>query len=298
MDSYLEKEDEKKIRSKLEGEEPSCKIDSLPRELILDILSRLPISSLIQLKSVCRAWRMLARHPDLMSIHSTRMAKNNPCLILHSDYPIRNQLYFVDIPADYNKEEKVKRFHVPFTAAMPEFNVVGSRKGSAKNFPSMQYSNLGEVVFGFGFDPTTKEYKVVKIVSYNINADRIYGRSLRVADMIPEAQVFSLGCSTWRIMGKLKYHLDQWSSQVLVNRRLHWVAWTRSYPRRTIVSFDLADEQFKEIRTPFKGCNYHCLSAAVYCNHGELEIWVMTEYDVEESWIKKFDIRNQHTQRS
>ncbi|KAG6657731.1 hypothetical protein CIPAW_04G111100 [Carya illinoinensis] len=241
----------------------------LLRKLILDILSRLPISSLIQLKSVCRAWRMLSRHPDLISIHITRMAKNNPCLILHSDYPIRNQLYFVDIPADYNKEEKVKRSHVPFRAAMPEFNVVGSI--CQELLKSMQYSNLEEVVFGFGFDPTTKEYKVVKIVSYIINADRIYGRSLRVADMISEVQVFSLGYSTWRSMGKLKiYHLDQWSSQVLVNRRLHWVAWTRRYhPRRTIVSFVLADEQFKEIRTSFKGCNYHlvalggCLSAAV-----------------------------------
>lgn len=120
---------------------------------------------------------------------------------------------------------------------------------------SMQYSNLEEVVLGFGFDPTTKEYKVVKIVSYIINADRIYGLSLRVVDMISEVQVFSLGYSTWRSMGKLKiYHLDQWSSQVLVNRRLHWVAWTRRYhPRRTIVSFVLADEQFKEIRTSFKG---------------------------------------------
>ncbi|KAG7983372.1 hypothetical protein I3843_04G102800 [Carya illinoinensis] len=239
MDSYLEKEEETK-RNKLEGAEPSCRIESLLRKLILDILSRLPISSLIQLNSVCRAWRMLSRHPDLISIHITRMAKNNPCLILHCDYPIRNQLYFVDIPADYNKEEKVKRFHVPFRAAMPEFNVVGS---------------CNEVVFGFGFDPTTKEYKVVKIVSCIINADRIYGRSLRVADMISEVQVFSLGYSTWRSMGKLKiYHLDQWSSQVLVNRRLHWVAWTRRYhPRRTIVSFVLADEQFKEIRTSFKG---------------------------------------------
>lgn len=128
MDSYLEKEEETK-RNKLEGAEPSCRIESLLRKLILDILSRLPISSLIQLKSVCRAWRMLSRHPDLISIHITRMAKNNPCLILHCDYPIRNQLYFVDIPADYNKEEKVKRFHVPFRAAMPEFNVVGSCNG-------------------------------------------------------------------------------------------------------------------------------------------------------------------------
>ncbi|KAB1208693.1 hypothetical protein CJ030_MR6G006735 [Morella rubra] len=323
MDSDFEMEGGRK-RSKLEGEEPtSCRLESLPSELIHEIVSGLPVSSLVQFKSVCSAWRMLSRDPDLVNMHTTRMAENNPCLIFHCDYPIRNQLYFVELPVCIDKKEKVKKLRVPFWAAMPEFDVVGSCNGLlclsdslysdaiyiynpfTRDYlvlpKSMQYCNQ-EVVFGFGFHPTTKEYKVIKIIYYR-KEDRGYRRAFRLTNTNSEVQIFTLGCSNWRSMGKVAYHLLQPLSQVLVNGRLHWVTRPRRYsPRRSIISFDLADEQFQEVPTP--DCNtlnrrkYHlvvlggCLSAAVYCNYGKLEIWVMREYGVKESWIKKLNIGN------
>ncbi|KAF3973601.1 hypothetical protein CMV_002999 [Castanea mollissima] len=71
---------------------------------------------------------------------------------------------------------------------------------------------------------------------------------------------------------------------------------------RSIISFDLADEKFREVPSPdgngLSRCNYHlvvlggCLSAAVYCHYGKLDIWVMEKYGVKESWIKKFNLGN------
>jgi hypothetical protein len=180
MELVFEKEGERKRRKVDDEEHPESRLESLPREIILDILSGLPISSLVQFKSVCRAWRKLARDPDLVNIHSTRMAESNPCLIFHCDNPIRNQLYFVELPACDDKKEKVKMFDVPFWAAMSEFDVVGSCNGllclsdalyndalyiynpfsrKYQELPkSMQYLHQ-ELVFGFGFHPTTMEYK-------------------------------------------------------------------------------------------------------------------------------------------
>lgn len=128
MDSDLERELERK-RSKLEGEAPTAGMESLPPELILNIVSGLPVSFLVQFKSICKGWRMLLQNPDLVNMHSTRMRESNPCLIFHCDYLIRNQLYFVELPACIDKKEKVKKLHVPFSVTMPEFDVVGSCNG-------------------------------------------------------------------------------------------------------------------------------------------------------------------------
>ncbi|KAF5482562.1 hypothetical protein F2P56_003120 [Juglans regia] len=324
MDSDFEKESERK-RRKVEGEPQPSRMESLPHELILDIVSGLPVSSLVQFKSVCKGWSKLAGDPDLVSMHGTRMAENNPCLIFHCDYPLKNHLYFVELPACIEKKEKVKKLRVPFWSAMPEFDVVGSCNGllclsdslfsdalyiynpftsnSQKLPKSIQYLNQ-VLVFGFGFHPTTKEYKVIRIVYYYKNTDRGGNRrAYRLANMKSDVQIFTLGCSNWRSKGKVAYHLLQSPSQVLVNGRLHWVTWPRRYsPRRSIISFDLAEEQFQEVLTPdcytLNRRKYHlvvlggCLSAAVYCNYGRLEIWVMREYGVKESWNKKFSIGN------
>ncbi|KAK9285573.1 hypothetical protein L1049_024768 [Liquidambar formosana] len=114
---------------------------------------------------------------------------------------------------------------------------------------------------------------------------------------------FTLGSPMWRSLGKMSYQLDRRPSGSLVSGKLHWVTRRRRYHAartRCIVSFDLADEKFKEVPKPDCGglnrCNYHllvlggCLSAAVYFNNGKLEIWVMKEYNVKESWVKEFNI--------
>ena len=316
----------KKARYQVGEEEeetpPTTFMERLPRDIILDILSKLPVTSLVQFRFVCRGWRMLAQDPLLPSMHLSRTAQENPCLILHCDYPIRNQLSFLDISSSDNREkETVRKLSTPFWDSMPEFEVVGSCNGllcladslykdavyvynpftrDYKQLPkSMQYPDQ-EVVFGFGFHPMTEVYKVVKIVYYRNGYGRL-SQLRRFTCSQSEVQVLTLGRSpTWRSLGKVAYQLDRWPSEALVSGRLHWVTRPKRYVTRFIASFDLADEQFREVPKPNCGglsrSNYHllvlkgCLSAAVYRSNGKLEIWVMKEYDVKESWIKEFSI--------
>lgn len=310
MESDFETQGNQTKRIKIE-EESTNRMETLPRDIILNILSGLPTSSLVQFRCVCRSWRLLGQDPDLVNMHSSRMAESNPtCLIFHCDYPIKNQLYFVEFPSS---NEKVKKFQVPFCSAMPEFDVVGTCDGllclsdslfndalyiynpftrNCKELPKSMHNLNQEVVYGFGCHPTTKEYKVVKIV-YIKNSNK--GSAV---------QVFTLGSSAWRSLEKVHHHLVNWpSQQVCVDGRLHWVTWPGRYTRiRSIISFDLADEEFREVPSPdgngLSRCNYHlvvlggCLSAAVYCHYGKLDIWVMEKYGVKESWIKKFNLGN------
>ncbi|KAJ9176825.1 hypothetical protein P3X46_012097 [Hevea brasiliensis] len=313
----------RKMRSNLDQDDPpSTGMEHLPLEIVHDILSRLPISSLVQFRCVCKAWRALAQDPHLVKFYLSTSTTNDPCLILHCDFPIRNQLYFVDLAAaPHQGKDKVKRINAPFWPMMPEFDVVGSCNGllcladslyndavyvynpftrNHVELPkSLKYPDQ-EVVFGFGFHPKTQEYKVVKIVYYR-NGHSSYPRARRLVYSQSEVQILTLGGPSWRSLGKISYQLVRRPSEALVNGRLHWVSRPRRYnPARRLVSLDLADEQFREVPKPDCGglskCNYHlvvlkgCLSAAVYCSYGRLEIWVMKEYNVKESWVKEYSI--------
>ncbi|XP_021889924.1 F-box protein At3g07870-like [Carica papaya] len=296
-------------------------LECLPQEILLDIFSRLPISSVLQLKFVCRGWRNLARDPHFTKMHISHMAKSNPCLIFYSNQPIEKQLYFVDLYARRDKEAVVKKIYPQFSTVMPKFEVIGSCNGllclcdpenthalficnpftrDYKELPKGPELNRDhDVIFGFGCHPTTKEYKVIRIINYR-NRYRA-PRCCRFVGMQTEVQVLTVGDVTWRSLGECPYLLLNWSSPVLVNGRLHWVTWPVRYgPKHMLVSFDLADEQFREVPRPECGAldmyRYNlfllrgCLSAAVIRYYRQVDIWVMKEYDVKESWVKEIRI--------
>ncbi|KAH0709935.1 hypothetical protein KY284_011362 [Solanum tuberosum] len=71
----------------------------------------------------------------------------------------------------------------------------------------------------------------------------------------------------------------------MLNGKMHWLARLRGYKGplvRHIVSFDLADDRV------IGGCLAVVLTW--FNKEAGLDIWVMKEYDVKESWIKEFTI--------
>lgn len=318
-----------KNKQEEEEDEPGSSgtlMESLPPEIINNIFSRLTISSLVQSEYVCRAWRMLVQDPNHVGT-----AQNKLCLIFHCDNPIRNHLYFSDFPSHSNEIDKVKKIQTPFCASMPEFDIIGSSNGllclsdslyndsiyiynpftrDYRELPKsiIQYPNQ-KVVFGFGFHSQTKEYKVVKFIYYrNGRRGPLARRGIYTAAQ-SDVQVLTLGSSTWRSLGGSSTwrslgkvcnnnYRGHWPEQVCANGRL---VWHRRYFRgHSLVSFDLADEQFKEVPQPkvdgFWRSDYQlvvlrgCLAAAYHNRDGKLQIWVMKDFDVMESWVKEFNI--------
>lgn len=299
----------------------SSTMESLPREIALDILSRLPITSLIQVKWVCRSWRSLAQDPLLATMHFSRMNDYDPGLVLHCDLPLQNHLYYLHLSSP---DIVITRLRVPMIS---EFAVVGSCNGLlclwhslfkdkcyiynpfTRDFKELpvpeQFPTQTRVTLGFGFHPGTKEYKVVRIVYYR-NEDEVSNFQVRRYSL-PESEVQVLtlgnGMSTWRSKGRTSYQLlgsHPYQSQVLLNGRLHWLTCRhRHQSRRQLVSFDLADEQFQEVPTPNHGIFGRYFShlailrgclAAITQGFRQLNIWVMKEYGVKESWVKEFSI--------
>ncbi|KAK6146780.1 hypothetical protein DH2020_020649 [Rehmannia glutinosa] len=253
--------------------------DKLPYEIGIDILSSLPITSLVQLSFTCRSLNTFSRDPHLVSTHLSRSSINgSECLILHSDYPIQNQLHFLQLSGD---NQKVRKINIPFAMSLPEFNIIGSSNGLLclinTLFPESIYlynpftrdhleipKNFGSqdqvVVYGFGFHLVTNDYKVIKITYYTASfyhhmAGLFRGFWQNCGRQLSEVQLYSLRSNVWTNKGVVPYRLEKWSSPgVLVSRRLHWVSrWGNYYDgrlQRVIVSFDLVNDSFNVIKHP------------------------------------------------
>ncbi|OVA09341.1 hypothetical protein BVC80_7541g2 [Macleaya cordata] len=94
-----------------------------------------------------------------------------------------------------------------------------------------------DIVCGFGYLPSTNEYKVVRIY-YCSNEESFVGR----------VQVYTLGsCTGWRDKGEITYSLICYRPcpAVLANGALHWLD-----DEGKIVAFDLADEEFLLLPSP------------------------------------------------
>ncbi|KAL7216425.1 hypothetical protein ACSBR1_028377 [Camellia fascicularis] len=191
MDLASEKHS-KKRKGKLEDDQRRIGMESLPPDIALDVLSRLPITSLLQ---------------------------------------FRNQLCFVEL-SDQMDNEIVRRIQTPFCDTMLEFKVIASCNGLLclsnsfyddpvyiynpftrvyKELPKSRQFDDQELVFGFGFHPVNNEYKIVKITLFQNQRGR------------PEVQVYTLGSTNWRTIGKVSSRLEWQELEVLVNGRLHWL---------------------------------------------------------------------------
>lgn len=312
----------KKTKHQNERDDPVNSFAQLPYEIAIDILSRLPITSLIRLSFTCRSLNSLSHDPNLVNTHLSRSSTNeSSCLIFHSDYPIRNQLHFLQL-----SDQKVRRIDTPFAVSMPEFSIIGSSNGLLclinTLFPESIYLynpftrdhlDLPKdydfqdqiIVYGFGFHPVANDYKVIKIAYYT----NLRGLNPRYNRQESRVQTYSLSKNMWENKGVVQYRLEKWSSPgVLVSGRLHWVSrWGKFNGRmgRTIISYDLSDDSFHTIANPgcvsgpfgrWASCNLAaldgrlCAAVPVPPGHGAFDVWIMKEYGVSESWVKEYNV--------
>ncbi|KAK1389961.1 F-box domain-containing protein [Heracleum sosnowskyi] len=183
---------------------------------------------------------------------------------------------------------------------------------------SEQFHNQ-KVEVGFGLDPVGNEYKLIKIVYYDDPYTGPLPQKVYTCGFPSyphsEVQICDIVSNTWRSIGSMPWHCKRHtrghfeSPQDIfcLNGRLYWLMGSEAQhgfidvnciPR--IISFNLLNEQFDEVLKPACGSlNKHnylllvlggCLSAAVYSNDGKVEVWIMKEYNVKESWIKEFVI--------
>ncbi|KAK9087394.1 hypothetical protein Syun_029788 [Stephania yunnanensis] len=166
------------------------------------------------------------RRPTSLSLVPSNTAQNNVCLVLQGEHSLDCQLHVID-PSNHHHMTITKRLDPPFKSSMPNFDIAGSCNGFLRLFDDSQlvpdtifiynpftnefkqlpptnknFSNQ-RVVLGFGFDPISKEYKVIRIV-YCIPP--IVSWYIRYETS--KISINTLGKDSWRSLGQAAYWLD------------------------------------------------------------------------------------------
>ncbi|XP_065616517.1 F-box protein CPR1 [Quercus suber] len=296
---------------------------SLPDEILTNIFVSLPIKSIIICASVSKAWKSLIKSPTFISTHLHHsLNKNQNLLFIGLCSENQKEFYALhnEDDADFTQHA---RFDYPFHAPDLDphngnYSVVGTCNGLlflSKFFqgddsfclwnpcvgkflklpsPNVTYATHGgfDDSIGFGFDPKTKDYKVVRVVTLL--------ESLDLEKTRPQVEIYTLSTGQWRMLrtGLAPICiLLRSSQQTFINGALHWVAFRVSDNNlhNFVLVFDLGDEVFHEILLPeFPGHMGLMCSVSVYGNsiaffrkdNGFLHIWAMKEYGVVSSWTK------------
>jgi len=311
----------------------------LPVELIVEVLSYLPVKSLIRWKKVCKLWNTLISDPTFVELHLQRSTRrnrhiagvkygpgcivvtfpmnhllenpsikiaNNPyyryqlngndcfrvvgscngllCLVSHSSlFRPRNIWFHILNPATRKMSKIIGSFHQPYEYRVPS-----------------------KLKFAFGYDNSTKTYKVVVLSSR-------------------EVHVFSLGDNIWRKISSLTpfdhvvtRDLASVNKGVYLSGTVNWFAIRNklsydNYPNDitveqfVIISLDLGTETYKQLLLP-RGVDevpyveptiavlMDCLCFSHHLKRTHFIIWQMMEFGVEQSWTQflRISFQNLH----
>ncbi|GLU15700.1 hypothetical protein SLE2022_321700 [Rubroshorea leprosula] len=274
-------------------------MSTLLLDLIVDILSRLPVKDLLRFRCVSKTFRSLIDSSDFVKLHLNRSVTShtNHTLIL-SKHDLR--------VADLASLNSFSRLQHPLMG--DDLNILGSCNGllcisnilddmavwnlSMKKYiilPSLSLGSYDLYVFGFGYDSVNDDYKVVRITQSGGKE----GKPLE-----SEVKVLSMGRKGWRRIEDIPYVLPcPGANGVFASGSLHWVVSYKDEPsdENVIVALDVGLEEYREVPQPeytdnkkfrldvgvLGGCL--CLMAN-YLSH--VDLWVMREYGVKESWSK------------
>ncbi|KAF5474932.1 hypothetical protein F2P56_006784 [Juglans regia] len=286
----------------------------MPPDVLTEILCRLPVKPLLQFRSVSKSWRCLIDSPDFIYLHYKNSTEtgSNLTLILRKD----SELYSVDLHLMNNAVDLAH----PLMCYSNRIQVLGScngllcianvaedialwnpflRKHKVLPFLSTERNKnygsglLGARAYGFGYDPVHEDHKLVSISQFIDFDNEVF---------ISKVKVYSLRENELRDSEDMPYALCYTGKNgTLTSGCLHWVVkrkfkFDEAY---IIVAFDLTVESFREV--PMPECTKEriqidvgvlggCVCMVANYNYGHVDVWVMKEYAVKESWAKLFTV--------
>ncbi|XP_024983443.1 F-box/kelch-repeat protein At3g06240-like isoform X2 [Cynara cardunculus var. scolymus] len=264
-----------------------------PEEVLEQILIRLSVKDLIRCRSVSKSWLSLISDPNFVKGHlknSHNRDRNDdgignrrivmsiiPCCYRHRLYE-RDDIFFdareCHLFGSANGLVCVSPSHSEILLVNPETREVNKLKNP-------HIPEIGYLIGGFGYDPSTDDYKVV------LGFTRFRGYTC--------FKVFTLKSNVWKVIGDFHYTLFS-RVGILCNGALHWVA--KHDNKKAILSFDLSEDKLKEIPQPdhvlyevgiagYSSMRLGTLDDRLCAYRSEMvpyNIWVMNNYNVKQSW--------------
>ncbi|XP_015063127.1 F-box/kelch-repeat protein At3g23880-like [Solanum pennellii] len=304
-------------------------IPTLPQDIIIEILIRLPLKTLLKFRSVSKSWLYLLSDAQFHKTHIS-FSMNNPkftdCTLaaIPTVSGLGKICHVYTISSD-NSSVILSKHGCPSKTLSLSAWILGSCNGlicltsdcfnlmllnpctgKFSLFPDLMIEyEVGDggvhIRYGFGYDASTDDYKVVKMFSF----PRIDNEGRHV-NMV---SVYSLKGSSWSsIQGFDSGHVNG-NVGVFANGVLHWEGcydYVSGGVSSEIVTLDLAKEIYGRIALPrYEGggitwtlgesrgrlvacCNYESNKA---------DMWVLKEYGVEKTWTKVVTISSPDDRR-
>ncbi|KAL7595314.1 hypothetical protein Lser_V15G29594 [Lactuca serriola] len=295
----------------LNSSETSKDPQSVPADIIIEILSRLPVKSLLRIRSVCKLWFSIISDPHFVKSHLSFSTSNNryahhrlifsiESISVHS-CPLYDVLYDGTVNAlelDYPLKESFD--YVRIFSCCNGLLLIANADGDLFIWnPSNRRSNRlpcsgsrgRPCKYEFGYDESSDDYKVVGIY-YVYRGEAEYDAIVKM---------YSLKTGNWKRIGDFHNGFSMDCSVKYLNGVLHWMSIQDSGSSYswTIASLDLAKETYGEILQPvYDEFRTHLKLGAlrewlcVLCDYSQIraDVWVMKVYGVKDSWTKLVSI--------
>ncbi|CAJ2638257.1 unnamed protein product [Trifolium pratense] len=281
----------------------------LPEEIIFQILLRLPVRWLLELKRVCKSWKTLISNPIFTKSHLQNL-KMNPS-ISHQHiftslliYEPSKIAYFPLKPLLKNGSDRPTTKLVEFCMEN-RFVIIGSCNGllclfdmdrgyvklwnpsigfESKKSPTLDSYHKWSITYnGFGYDHINDKYKLLVVV----------GRSgFNYSEKV--TQIYTFGGTSWTTIQNFPSASAMNFVGKFVSGTLNWVIIKSN--QTVILSFDLEKETYKEVLLPEHdgveirntriGVLSDCICVCFDSKQTYLDFWVMKKYGVVESWTR------------
>ncbi|XP_026423061.1 F-box/kelch-repeat protein At3g06240-like isoform X3 [Papaver somniferum] len=294
---------------------------SLPEDMIVIIVSKLPVKSISRFRCVCKRWCELFKNPKFIKTHLHHAIENNKFSVL-----LDTNFAAYLIGSDDENRGVYKTIDFDLTSSLSYPMAVRTDLPQDTFLPGYLriYSCDGLIVLSTGsrkmiclWNPSTREYKDIPTPTSNLEGFSRYGvcYDWKIDDyklfklvanpefsITSEVWVSRLGSNSWNNIGNLSYNVNRSNNMCVkpLNGIIHWIGDTE-----VIVSFDIVEERTKEIQVPscyLHDCRYSyedmevvvlgeelCLSVHP-SGESNIELWIMKDYGVTDSWTKIFSL--------
>lgn len=296
-------------------------IDNLPPEIISEILSRLPVKSLIHFRLVSKSWNAIIIHPHFLKKHLNQATKLNNLSQKKAILCLSSSSKLFSSPlSSTNSTELIVSTNITRTG---QIKFLGSCNGlfcifiarelflwnpstrKSRKLPNppiplpISIHNIFSsfAVSAFGYDSCIDDYKVMRNVWSGPNRY--------------ETLLYSLKKDSWTVIeDNSPYRIDYQVSGIFVKRAFHWLVNHGPYSKHSyaIVSFGLESERYGTLPLPAdeslliksidQKLNITVLKGwlCLYCNYFRraFVLWAMKDYGEENSWatLLKFEYDN------
>ncbi|MBA0609936.1 hypothetical protein Godav_010850 [Gossypium davidsonii] len=292
---------------------------TLSHDLTIEILRGLSVKDLLRFKCVSKLWCSSIDDPYFIKLHLSHSLKTNTN---HSLILRRWGYDFLSVNYDSLKTTQV--INPPLTNS--RIKILGSCNGllaliddkdriflwnpstrksqvlpsTEIEFSSTSISSAPSTYYGFGYEPISDDYKLVRMVQSHGNNDEYFHS---------EAKVYSLRSNCWRRIKDVCFYLKfNRKFGFLANNALHWMVFkTPQSDNRNLVGFNLGSEEFRFLELPdfcldklfwfgIKAMGGDLCLTATYreINNVVVDVWIMKEYGVKQSWIKSISWNEPH----